>query len=444
MKLTPNIINASNPVSNQLYLAAHHAGLHASAGSTHQIYYQSSVYYAGDAYNGSTYIALLNRSLSIFPSSSPPSESIENVRIDLPPARSFQYMRFESDGHLRLYEWDQNNIRWSSVYDIFQLDYCDYPTICGEYGICRNGQCICPVVAGDILYFKQADTRNLSLGCISVDPIPSCQSAAAEEDHHLVALSDVSYFNYNDPNAAIPSDEESCRQACSSNCSCKAAFHISENSSNGSCFLVSEVLSMKGYQSGSTAYLKVYTKQSVPRQNSSASAKKRKGVVTYAVAGATTAAVLFASVLFVIIRGMCNQRKEGDEEEFCEVPGMPTSGRRNIDYSQPDERGQLIMVLREKAMNSQLEDMIDGNNQDMLSSNKDEVIEIMKLAMWCLQSDSNRRPSMSVVVQVMEGEKNVESDLNYNFFDLSPAIVVPVGQPSFSAPPGASVLSAPR
>uniref|UniRef100_A0A8I6XW40 non-specific serine/threonine protein kinase n=1 Tax=Hordeum vulgare subsp. vulgare TaxID=112509 RepID=A0A8I6XW40_HORVV len=650
MKLTPNIINASNPVSNQLYLAAHHAGLHASAGSTHQIYYQSSVYYAGDAYNGSTYIALLNRSLSIFPSSSPPSESIENVRIDLPPARSFQYMRFESDEHLRLYEWDQNNIRWSSVYDIFQLDYCDYPTICGEYGICRNGQCICPVVAGDILYFKQADTRNLSLGCISVDPIPSCQSAAAEEDHHLVALSDVSYFNYNDPNAAIPSDEESCRQACSSNCSCKAAFHSSDNSSNGSCLLVSEVLSMKGYQSGSTAYLKVYTKQSLPRQNSSASAKKRKGVVTYAVAGTTTAAVLFASVLFVIIRGMCNQRKEGDEEEFCEVPGMPTrftfdllrgatnefsrklgeggsgsvydgrlgdervavklldrhahrqkefsaevqtigsihhinlvkmigfcadktnrllvyeymsggsldkwiysnrsgsnaplgwcvrrriimhiarglyylhegcrqriahldikpqnillddnfnakvadfglsrlidredshvvtrmrgtpgymapewltskitekvdvysfgivvieilSGRRNIDYSQPDERGQLIMVLREKAMNSQLEDMIDGNNQDMLSSNKDEVIEIMKLAMWCLQSDSNRRPSMSVVVQVMEGERNVESDLNYNFFDLSPAIVVPVGQPSFSAPPGASVLSAPR
>ena len=120
------------------------------------------------------------------------------------------------------------------------------------------------------------------------------------------------------------------------------------------------------------------------------------------------------------------------------------SGRKNIDYSQPDEGAQLIMVLREKAMNSQLEDMIDQNSQDMRSCNKEEVIEIMRLAMWCLQSDSNRRPSMSVVVKVMEGKRNVESDLNYNFFDLSPAIVVPVGQPNFSALPNASVLSAPR
>jgi serine/threonine protein kinase len=120
------------------------------------------------------------------------------------------------------------------------------------------------------------------------------------------------------------------------------------------------------------------------------------------------------------------------------------SGRKNIDYSQPDDSAQLIMVLRDKAMNSQLEDMIDRNSQDMHLCNKEEVIETMKLAMWCLQSDSNRRPSMSMVVKVMEGEREVESDINYNFFDLSPAIVVPVGQPNLSAPPTASVLSVPR
>ncbi|XBH66527.1 hypothetical protein VPH35_095008 [Triticum aestivum] len=120
------------------------------------------------------------------------------------------------------------------------------------------------------------------------------------------------------------------------------------------------------------------------------------------------------------------------------------SGRKNIDYSQPDESAQLIMVLREKAMNSQLEDMIDMNVKDMHFCNKEEVIEIMKLAVWCLQSDSNRRPSMSVVVKFMEGERRVESDLNYNFFDLSARVVVPVGQPNFSVLPNASVLSAPR
>jgi hypothetical protein len=559
-------------------------------------------------------------------------------------------MRFESDGHLRLYEWNQNQTQWSFVYDIFQLDYCDYPTICGEYGICRNGRCVCPVVAGDILYFRQNDTRDPNLGCIAVEPISSCQSAAAAQDHQLVALSEVSYFSYSDPDARIQIDEESCKQACLSNCSCKAAFHNSQNGSGTFCLMVSEVLSMQGDQSDSTAYLKVYAKHSLPPDNSSASQKKRKTVVASTRAAASASAVVFASIIFVIVSWTRNQRKDGDEEEFCEVPGMPTrftfdmlrgatdnfsrklgeggsgsvyagqlgderiavklldrhahrqkefsaevqtigsihhinlvkmvgfcadktnrllvfeymsggsldkwiyykrsgnnapldwstrrriitdiarglyylhegcrqriahldikpqnillddnfnakvadfglsklidrdesrvvtrmrgtpgymapewltskitekvdvysfgvvvieilSGRKNIDYSQPDDSAQLIMVLRDKAMNSQLEEMIDRNSQDMHLCNKEEVIETMKLAMWCLQSDSNRRPSMSMVVKVMEGEREVESDINYNFFDLSPAIVVPVGQPNLSAPPTASVLSVPR
>nr|XP_040245127.1 PTI1-like tyrosine-protein kinase 3 [Aegilops tauschii subsp. strangulata] len=133
-----------------------------------------------------------------------------------------------------------------------------------------------------------------------------------------------------------------------------------------------------------------------------------------------------------------------DVYSFGTVVMAILSGRKNIDYSQPDESAQLIMVLREKAMNSQLEDMIDRNGKDMHFCNKEEVIEIMKLAVWCLQSDSNRRPSMSVVVKFMEGERRVESDLNYNFFDLSARVVVPVGQPNFSVLPNASVLSAPR
>jgi hypothetical protein len=75
---------------------------------------------------------------------------------------------------------------------------------------------------------------------------------------------------------------------------------------------------------------------------------------------------------------------------------------------------------------------------------KEEVVEVIKLAMWCLQSDKNRRPAMSLVVKVIEGEKDVEANLDYNFFDLSPAISVPVCRSSCTAPPTASILSAPR
>jgi hypothetical protein len=41
-------------------------------------------------------------------------------------------MRFESDGHLRLYDF--NGTHWELVHDLFKydLDNCDYPTVCGS------------------------------------------------------------------------------------------------------------------------------------------------------------------------------------------------------------------------------------------------------------------------------------------------------------------------
>ena len=118
-------------------------------------------------------------------------------------------------------------------------------------------------------------------------------------------------------------------------------------------------------------------------------------------------------------------------------------GRRNLDYSQPEGSIQLINLLQEKAKNNELDDMIDRNSEDM-HIHKEEVIELMNLAIWCLQSDSHRRPAMSLVVKVLEGERQVEPNLQYNFFDLSASIAVPVGGTNLSTPPIASGLSVPR
>ncbi|XP_002454975.2 G-type lectin S-receptor-like serine/threonine-protein kinase SD2-5 [Sorghum bicolor] len=85
-------------------------------------------------------------------------------------------------------------------------------------------------------------------------------------------------------------------------------------------------------------------------------------------------------------------------------------GRKNLDYSQPEDSIQLISLLQDKAKNGKLEEMIDRNSEDM-RIHKEEVIEMMNLAIWCLQSDSSRRPAMSLVVKVMEGERQVEPNL---------------------------------
>ncbi|MFS8000981.1 hypothetical protein Hanom_Chr13g01184941 [Helianthus anomalus] len=60
--------------------------------------------------------------------------------------------------------------------------------------------------------------------------------------------------------------------------------------------------------------------------------------------------------------------------------------------------------------------MVDKNSEDM-QNNGTEVVEMMKMASWCLQTDYTRRPSMSSVVKVIEGAMNIESNLNYNFTD---------------------------
>ncbi|RVW85882.1 hypothetical protein CK203_035322 [Vitis vinifera] len=76
-----------------------------------------------------------------------------------------------------------------------------------------------------------------------------------------------------------------------------------------------------------------------------------------------------------------------------------------------------------------------------------EVVEMMRVAAWCLQSDITRRPSMSVVVKVLEGVIAVEDNLDYNFFNPSAQRgmeAVGCQEFVFASPLSSSVLSGPR
>ncbi|KAF5771598.1 putative protein kinase RLK-Pelle-SD-2b family [Helianthus annuus] len=91
-------------------------------------------------------------------------------------------------------------------------------------------------------------------------------------------------------------------------------------------------------------------------------------------------------------------------------------GRKNFDRSQPEESWHLLRVFQKCSEQETLLDMVDINNEDM-QKNGTEVMKTMKMASWCLQTDYTRRPSMSLVVMVIEGAMNIESNLDYNFTD---------------------------
>lgn len=64
-------------------------------------------------------------------------------------------------------------------------------------------------------------------------------------------------------------------------------------------------------------------------------------------------------------------------------------------------------------MDDGLIDMIDRRGESM-QSHSSEVVKVMRLAIWCLQRDYKKRPSMSMVVKVLEGTMEVEAELDYN------------------------------
>ncbi|XP_028053938.1 probable receptor-like protein kinase At5g20050 [Camellia sinensis] len=118
-------------------------------------------------------------------------------------------------------------------------------------------------------------------------------------------------------------------------------------------------------------------------------------------------------------------------------------GRKNLDSSQPED---LLDLFKRKAEEEHLMDIVDKCNDDM-QTHREEVVKMMRVAVWCLQSDFSRRPSMSVVVKVLEGSVEVENNLGYDF--TTPVVrranrVAGNQEDATGATASPSVLSGPR
>jgi serine/threonine protein kinase len=135
--------------------------------------------------------------------------------------------------------------------------------------------------------------------------------------------------------------------------------------------------------------------------------------------------------------------EKADVYSFGVVVMEIISGRKNLDTSRSEESIHLITLLEEKVKSDELEDLIDKYSSDM-QVHKQEVLEMMRLAMWCLQIDSKRRPQMSEVIKVLEGHMNAESKIDHNFVATSKTMFGIAENTGSSDPPQASHLSGPR
>lgn len=86
-------------------------------------------------------------------------------------------------------------------------------------------------------------------------------------------------------------------------------------------------------------------------------------------------------------------------------------GRKNLEPPLNEEAVSLISLIQEKLRDDLFVELFDKNSND-IHVHKEEAIMMMRLAIWCLQSDCNRRPSMSMVVKVLEGSSNVDINMD--------------------------------
>ncbi|MCO5609125.1 hypothetical protein L7F22_063347 [Adiantum nelumboides] len=96
------------------------------------------------------------------------------------------------------------------------------------------------------------------------------------------------------------------------------------------------------------------------------------------------------------------------------------SGRRSVDQAQEDiEDWSLPAMAFRKFKESKAVDMVDPLLQGKMNEPivQERALTILQVALWCIQEDASKRPSMSSVVQMLDGHiKVTEPPVSHNFF----------------------------
>ncbi|XP_057825141.1 G-type lectin S-receptor-like serine/threonine-protein kinase SD2-5 [Cryptomeria japonica] len=262
-----------------------------------------------------TYSVIENESNNIYSR----GQRIPPIHFTVP--KGLLYFKLASDGHFKFCTVHKNPGRSVLNYSPWFMKsvlLCDSPGACGDYGVCKNGQCSCP---GDGNAFKPTDAAEPNSGCAPRVPLV-CSQTSRRQGHHFLELEHVAYFTYLYENASTSGlvSRDECKTLCLENCSCKAAFfRYGTNFSSGYCYLESNIYSMttmspvdKFYNS--TAYIKIQS-----------TSKRFKSIVVIIICVSVGGAVALFILFWARIKGSQNRRQQKVKDE--------DTGEDDVDWS---------------------------------------------------------------------------------------------------------------
>ncbi|KAI4378352.1 hypothetical protein MLD38_015843 [Melastoma candidum] len=412
-------------------------GLYVTAGSKSEVLYYSWPSELSD----DGYVTMLNGNLTLFSSGSALGKEVKVINT-IPVAVSSNYICLDIDGHLRAYGYDDSG--WSLMMgDLLPLETCQYPTVCGPYGICSNGQCTCPPSSDGVIYFNPVSHEHPELGCSPNVPL-TCEDS---QNQTFLEVKGVTYFSFRIDIVNV--DVNRCKDACMENCSCKAAFFRQPHGQSlGVCFLTSEMFSMMNMDNGRpllhdyAVFLKVHNRTDNAGSADKIPTPKRKKTFLQKAKGASIgvsiAFVFVTSATLLLLLSKIRLTDETEEDHVEEMPGMPTrftySDLITDNFSQKLGEGGSGVVFKgiQHDGTKVAVKRLDGSRH-MKKSFLNEVGAIGSIH-HINMTDFRNRPSMSTVIKVLDGVIEVKDELVYDFTHPTLTRLIPAQSPIANVP----------
>ncbi|KAG5062438.1 hypothetical protein JHK85_003621 [Glycine max] len=298
-------------------------------------------------------------------------------------------LKLDSDGNLRIYSTAKGSgvatARWAAV-----LDQCEVYAYCGNYGVCSYNDST-PVCGCPSENFEMVDPNDSRKGCRRKASLNSCQGSAT-----MLTLDHAVILSY--PPEAASQSFFSGISACRGNClsgsrACFASTSLSDGT--GQCVMRSEdfVSAYHNPSLPSTSYVKVCPPlEPNPPPSMGGVREKRSRVPAWVVVVVVLGTLLGLIALEGGLWMWCcrNSTRFGGLSAHYAL----LEKKFSIWAYEEFEKGNISGILDKRLAEQEVE--------------MEQVRRAIQASFWCIQEQPSQRPTMSRVLQMLEGVTELE------------------------------------
>ncbi|KAL2335015.1 hypothetical protein Fmac_016228 [Flemingia macrophylla] len=317
----------------------------------------------------------------------------------------WRVLKLDNDGNLRIYSTNKGSgsstVRWTAV-----QDQCEVYAYCGNYGVCSYNDsspiCGCPSEN-----FEMVDPNDSRKGCRRKVSLSSCQGNTT-----MLTLDHAVILSY-PPEAASQSffiGISACRGNCLSGTgACFASTSLSDGS--GQCVMKSEDF-VSAYQNPSlpsTSYVKVCppVDPNPPPSLGETVTKKRSKVPAWVVVVIVLGTVLGLVALEGGLWVWCcrNSTRFGGLSAHYALLEYASGAPVQFSYKELQQatKGKKFSIWAyEEFERGNISEILDKRLADQ-EVDMEQVKRAIQASFWCIQEQPSQRPTMSRVLQMLEG-----------------------------------------